>query len=599
MSEGSVTCADGIDAECVKCGAVVKDYSHSHDFYAQKVVDLNELGATCGGTFALMGCACGLKHSVYNNSKCEFRNISDEVWPDDPDIVYGEQVICGEYYFFNPSCSTYKCAVTDPSCKAGYRYASYWKHAEELCRLDGYVLYQFGIWNGNEFEVLDELFYKTNQKATYHNYEESNGRMTCTDCGSYYTDVQKVYEDGRLVEESYEWVNNLEDGNAKSYNEIIKYDVYGNEIYRKSVSVDANGFSVINIDESERIETVNGNVYCYPTLSLREYRNHEGVVTYSDKYEYDNNFADGCRVIVKHTQYWLESGAEEVEERTEYNHHYNSRTIKNPTCTQDGLVVYTCRDCGEQTDAQTTSSNGHYWSYFRNKYICDNCGMENENGVSGSVILEDLTRKYGNGENYVLGYYIRDYGEEFTHNATLIVLDENGNAMNEIVFDGAVFTELTEVRALALSMASVKAFAEENGLSEGQYNLRISFVRIGGWDGNDYAVTFTDEEGNDMSDITGDTERLYVITDGEVTVKFNPETSGRYRLYFFMNGISFEIFNPDGQQVVCDNYGDYMEFDFYAGKAYTVVLTNNEPGTEAFCKIAFEFSYMIYDYIAA
>ena len=102
-----------------------------------------------------------------------------------------------------------------------------------------------------------------------------------------------------------------------------------------------------------------------------------------------------------------------------------------------------------------------------------------------------------------------------------------------------------------------------------------------------------------MSDITGDTERLYVITDGEVTVKFNPETSGRYRLYFFMNGISFEIFNPDGQQVVCDNYGDYMEFDFYAGKAYTVVLTNNEPGTEAFCKIAFEFSYMIYDYIAA
>ena len=599
LSEGSVTCADGIDAECVKCGAVVKDYSRSHDFYAQKVVDLNELGATCGGTFALMGCACGLKHSVYNNSKCEFRNISDEVWPDDPDIVYGEQVICGEYYFFNPSCSTYKCAVTDPSCKAGYRYASYWKHAEELCRLDGYVLYQFGIWNGNEFEVLDELFYKTNQKATYHNYEESNGRMTCTDCGSYYTDVQKVYEDGRLVEESYEWVNNLEDGNAKSYNEIIKYDVYGNEIYRKSVSVDANGFSVINIDESERIETVNGNVYYYPTLSLREYRNHEGVVTYSDKYEYDNDFADGCRVIVKHTQYWLESGAEEVEERTEYNHHYNSRTIKNPTCTQDGLVVYTCRDCGEQTDAQTTSANGHYWSYFRNKYICDNCGMENENGVSGSVILEDLTRKYGNGENYVLGYYIRDYGEEFTHNATLIVLDENGNIMNEIVFDGAVFTELTEVRALALSMASVKAFAEENGLSEGQYNLRISFVRIGGWDGNDYAVTFTDEEGNDMSDITGDTERLYVITDGEVTVKFNPETSGRYRFYFFMNGISFEIFNPDGQPVACDNYGDYMEFDFYAGKAYTVVLTNNEPGTEAFCKIAFEFSYMIYDYIAA
>ena len=87
----------------------------------------------------------------------------------------------------------------------------------------------------------------------------------------------------------------------------------------------------------------------------------------------------------------------------------NDTMIQQPTCTQDGMYCRECDVCGKRTDNQIISPNDHNWVHItENWYYCFACGMENRNGASGDIILEDLTDTYGNGVNYVVGYYSKN-----------------------------------------------------------------------------------------------------------------------------------------------------------------------------------------------
>ena len=586
LSEGSVTCKDGIDAICEKCGHTEENYGYYHEKYSKEDFDLSEIGFGCSGKVSLMTCACGKEQYMLLNVKCEFDYVgSYDTWFDVEDTVTESQNICGRTYNYYTDCSTYRCAVTDPECKGGYRYAAYWKRAGN-CSVERYYLYQYGIWENNEFIVKKEFTFKNGERGTLHNYVKSDNRMVCSDCGSYYTDwIETRDNNGNVIEKRIEWVNMLNDGNAKRYFNIIKYNSRGETLYYEEISVNANGISEKRVTEYDPVLTNKVK------LVMREYANEKGEVTYRDKYEYVYG-TDSCKYNVIHSVYYIESG-EDVNQYEEFDHSHAQSYIKYSTCTQDGIIFEYCTKCGESFGERTYSASGHNWGYCDGKYICNVCGLENANGADGAVMLEDLTRKYGNGENYVLGYCKREYDASFTYSATIMEFGENGEIVNETVFADAVFTELVEVRAIALSKASVKAFAESIGLEEGKYLLRINFVRVGGWDGLDYAVTFTDDEDNDMSPITGDTGRFLRLAEGteSVCIEITVEKSGWYRFAYFGECVRYTTFTivGEGDDPACNWYGDCYEVLLESGKTYSLV---QKVDTQFGCIIKIWFNFM-------
>ena len=117
-----------------------------------------------------------------------------------------------------------------------------------------------------------------------------------------------------------------------------------------------------------------------------------------------------------------------------------------------------------------------------------------ENASSGSIVMEDLTDAYANG-NYVIGYWNR--GEvAFNPYVSLVLYDVEGDD-NELVLTGIDFNYLTVAKdgvcGLSFSQSAVDAAAEAAISAAGytgSYAVRISFVPTTGDNTLDYAITF-------------------------------------------------------------------------------------------------------------
>ena len=179
-------------------------------------------------------------------------------------------------------------------------------------------------------------------------------------------------------------------------------------------------------------------------------------------------------------------------------------TIQKPTCTQYGEYwdIYSCKVCQQeyQRNKYQQSPTAHNWRWNNDKqfYVCQDCGLENINGASGEIVLEDMTDSYGAGENYVVGYWNRG-GVDALRYVSVVLKDAAEGENDELVLTDIDFTYLTRnedgITAIRFSQAAVQASAEKavaDAGYTGSYVIRFTFVPKYAEDTLDYAITFDD-----------------------------------------------------------------------------------------------------------
>ena len=210
-------------------------------------------------------------------------------------------------------------------------------------------------------------------------------------------------------------------------------------------------------------------------------------------------------------------GVELPSENIVYNlcgmHHFykldQNRSVE-PTCTQYGKAVYVCVVCGDEVVVDAYSDiylsnydfnpRGHNWDYVsENHYKCLSCGLENRNGADGDVIFEDLTEKYGDGSEYVIGFHDRA-NEGFTVYVSLIKKNVAEGEDNELITDYKVSYDYDGKAVLKVNKAAIEEIAAGYGLADGEYDVRVTFVPKNEGKDLDYAITLTDNSSESVSE---------------------------------------------------------------------------------------------------
>jgi hypothetical protein len=483
-NEGSQSCEDGVKVavRCSKCDETSTWYTTGHEQFADeaKTIDLAAYGSVCGAKLQLRTCACGKFNNYFlsDDTKCDVGYNSIYPWIDgalnaEYSTTEGWNVISSNFF------ERY-CAVTDPACGLRMRMARYWLN--ENCTAVEYETWQLG-YDPETGDCEKELTVATGRTRTYHAYAEqdevvgeedgmstSEHKELCPDCGSYF--LNKYYYNNSdytgLVKQVQEAVNTLNNGEAKRNTRTWEYisvtDIYDN---------------TINIEKLFRQE------YVYADGSERWYLN-----------EYTYDFTNGCKCTTTYTD---SNGNSYTEVDEEYhNSRYIREQIKAPTCSQSGYDAerLVCRFCGKITEEHivTVLPNDHSWTYDAEKqtHVCSVCGLENQNGTSGSIWMEDLS----NEDSYVVGYYCAN-DIPFSPYVSLILYDAAEDENDELVLDSISVSYLTVdgdgICGLSFSKAATAeaaAAALEAAGYTGSYAVRISCVPIGGAHALDYAVTF-------------------------------------------------------------------------------------------------------------
>lgn len=481
--EGSQSCEDGVEiyVRCSKCGETSTWYTEGHEQFVDESesIDLAAYGSVCGAKLQLKTCACGkLRNYVLSeDTKCDVGYNSTDAWiegalNDEYSTTEGWNVVYSNFY------ERY-CAVTDPACGLRMRMACYWLN--ENCTAVEYETWQLG-YDPETGDCDKELTVATGRTRTYHAYVEqdevvgeeegmrtSEQKELCPDCGSYCLDKYYFRADNTgLAKEVREIVNTLNNGEGKQFTNTWEY-IPVTDIYDNSVNI--------------------------PKLTRGEYVYADGnTYWYLNEYSYD--FTDGC----KRTRTYSDSnGNSYTEVDEEYHDTIRIRErVKQPTCSQPGCDAdrWICRICGTITeeDIITVYPNDHSWSYDAEKqtHVCSVCGLENQNGTSGSIWMEDLS----NEDSYVVGYYcVNDIS--FSPYVSLILYDAAEDQNDELVLDSISVSYQTidgdGICGLSFSKAATAeaaAAALEAAGYTGSYAVRISCVPVGGAHELDYAVTF-------------------------------------------------------------------------------------------------------------
>ena len=111
-----------------------------------------------------------------------------------------------------------------------------------------------------------------------------------------------------------------------------------------------------------------------------------------------------------------------LEEQTEIpapGHDYENVVTNAPTCTVEGLMTYTCKNCPD-TYTKAIATSGH--SYTDSEFVCDKCGFDNteyklqnggfENGLEGWTVVGNIGG-ISSDKNYWLNDPERAEGFEF------------------------------------------------------------------------------------------------------------------------------------------------------------------------------------------
>ncbi|MBQ3016149.1 MAG: hypothetical protein IJD79_05155 [Clostridia bacterium] len=307
-----------------------------------------------------------------------------------------------------------------------------------------------------------------------------------------------------------------------------------------------------------------------------------------ERYDYSYSFDGECI----RTEVYTNSDNESYTDIENCCHTYHT-TIKYPTCTQDGVYGYKCSVCERISDnTYIESPNDHNWVYAtENWYYCSRCGLENANGISGDIVLEDLTESYGNGENYVVGYWDRNNGK-FSYYVTLYFAETD----TEFVLEGVEFTELEGIRAVMFSMAQIEdliSASEYAGRTD--FDIRFAFVSDSMAGLNDYAITFTPTTAN-TGVITGNTSFVDYVGSGEtVSYTITPTEDGVWTFTSFSNyyGTTATLYDSNGNQLAYDgNYYENFEivYKLEAGETYTLSVSWTD-GADDYNSMPLLFSY--------
>ncbi len=574
---GSSSCENGvyITYTC-HCGDSYRSYTSWHEYVLEERYDLTlpEHGsAVCTGELVVWSCLCGRQSKVELVSDCDFGTCGIDCWVDD--------ALTSDNYAFYSSGNTWgyaynhywiqTCAVTDPvSCAYKMRVAEYWAKEEGSCIAERYIVYQLGF-NEETGTYLKEIKIKTGETKAHHSYtvtelceEYENGytklsgvSCVCKNCGSTYYSINEYSETGKHTYYTREFVNTLS---------------IGNQMWKETYDYNDNGETEYHVYQ---YITQEGREYLYEVTYV-SYNNHMYSLTekqidgdYWYLYEYTYNFDNGCRRTVHYTN----SNGEDRTYEEDCHITYGNTTLY-PTCTQDGIRTWECDVCDYSYD-ETRTPYGHSWNYVCDGYYyCSRCGLENINGADGSVIFEDYTSEYGNGENYVVGYYSRTW-VSFLYNVSLILKTPLENGDDMIILPEIVISECTDIRGVWFSKSEVAAAAEALGYTSDMYDIRLAFVPVGADGTLDYAITFTNdpviEAGSSITD-AGRYEFAY-NTDTEQSFTFTPAESGEWILLIYGDldqGIYVEGTSGSswGQYWGCSQ----LSFYFEAGETYTITL---------------------------
>jgi len=111
--------------------------------------------------------------------------------------------------------------------------------------------------------------------------------------------------------------------------------------------------------------------------------------------------------------------------------------------------------------------------------------------------MEDLTENYGNGENYVIGYWNQNPDQEFNPTLTVILEDVAEGENDILLLDYSAFSYLNTENGDAITAVTFNEAAADEAAAQavadagysGIYSLRFNFVIVGGGQ-LDYAITF-------------------------------------------------------------------------------------------------------------
>ena len=609
FAEGVTSCEGGVTLfyACKDCEHSYDEFFDYHQTYEIEHIDLDLYGSTCHGYMSLVTCACGAnKYLEMGNALCEL----DDVWT----IVEIENALAGPFYNImgnytygdaNTDAHIYTCAVTDPEkCNLRILKVSYWLHDEASCTAKRYERWWFG-YNEETGEYAHEIEFFTGDIAVYHSMDQvplpdpdpndefvTNGTKNfCTVCNSYNQYLYTCDEDGNIVKDEYKAINTLQNTDDRYVEKTYEYfDDYRRE-YEKIIYADGNEYisdSIIDYTytafgcegykETKHVKN-NGEEYKVE-IAYVSYKNHTYMIyeyrienegTQNEYWSRTDYSAPGC----DRTETYCDSeGNSETKSITQHCGCGNWETVKEATCTQPGLERRLCCVCNNYVDERPIEPN-HDWTpiIYEEHYYCAICGLENSNGASGDIVMEDLTAALGNNKNYVVGYYVRN--EEIQY-LTYVVL---------VLPDG--YEEIIDVEILAcedicgyyFSKAEVEAFANALGLED--YDVRFTFSPYGADNNFDYAITFTEEP----ESVTVTEPSVFVLPaeNGECSFKIVTEETADWEIYTGSNFYcSIKITDDEAEEIIYDSgWGEYNYFvSLDGGKSYTVYFHFSEVGYE-------------------
>ena len=368
------------------------------------------------------------------------------------------------------------CAVTDPACAFKIRMSEYW--LEENCMASEYQIWQIG-YDEATGKWLKEVKVPTGESHAYHPYTRENIEKTledgtttsgyvdtCPKCSSTYRD-QSYHLNGTYIRNETEAINTCSNGENQRRYEVEEY------------GLEHAGYRYLTLERGET------------TLA-------DGRETWY-QYAYTYSFSPTCT----RTQVYTNSDG---EMRTSQEHAHQRTTVTEvvtkKTCTQhyEYIRKRICAVCNElySQDTYVEDPYGHWWRYNYSKgcYVCYYCGLENSNGATGSIAIEDFTEKYGEGKNYVVGYWNQN-DMPFTTYVSVILDEVPADTDNEILLTNVTVTSLDRktdgITAYVFSqeeaLTAAKAALEEAGYT-GSYAIRFTFVPKDSDDTLDYAITF-------------------------------------------------------------------------------------------------------------
>ena len=302
---------------------------------------------------------------------------------------------------------------------------SHWcyDHYEEFDTHCGTVTFRYRECAcGKESDIYDTYIYGSCNLA----WRSSDGKYVCaiTECSFSY-EVSTTYNEWESDESCYtvdRETYTFYDGDEVIYTKVLsrRYLTHRWEYtttYEGDVRVSRRECTTCGIYYVEKYDKYNRQVYYldgqdqsgwYRTFVLCEY----------DEYRFD----------VK-GEWYNGSG---IVHAMRYN-----RYIQD-SCTQYGTRLTYCKCCGYKDSYNyVTPSHKYYWN--GTTYVCSRCGLENEKGVDGNFVVEDLTPYYG---EYTVGFFNK-LGERWEmedgYNFYIVLNYDEENPENMIVTENVKF----------------------------------------------------------------------------------------------------------------------------------------------------------------